>query len=117
MSDLGSIERIITSLNMHLFGNKLPRLKLRVHDAPREATGICWPERNTISLRRDALDFPQAALCRLLCHEMAHAATRNEPEHHGVRWERQMRRCGLDPLTEAIAPYGQLDIWMREHRW
>jgi hypothetical protein len=119
MSDLSAIERIIASLNAHLFGGRLPRMKLRVHDEPSEALGICWPSRNVISLRRDALDLGQRDLCAVLVHECCHQATSNErvPGDHGDRWQQAMRRSGVNPHSDAVMPYGPLDLWMRDHRW
>jgi hypothetical protein len=38
--------------------------------------------------------------------------TRNELTDHGARWQKEMRRCGLDPMGGALAYNSVLDQWI-----
>jgi SprT-like family protein len=84
------------------------------HGEGRDAWGVAYPELRRISLRRDAEYLRRHEQAALLVHELAHCATANEPEHHGERWERLMRRCGIEPRRgDAIVRGGPLWAWLR----
>jgi hypothetical protein len=122
---LAAVRTVVDSINRELFDGRLELtgLRLRWHDGgPNLAT--VWPADPT-SVRRPVLSLHRAwqdsgdhhRLCTVLVHELAHLATRNEPEHHGRRWERCMRNIGVDPHTGSVAAGSPMQRWLRMNRW
>lgn len=115
-----AIAAICDQLNADLFGGRLPKLReIKWHDDSDrpDAKATIWVEQRILSLHRDAADAPRSELIATLAHELAHLATRCEVEHHGVRWQRCMRRVGLDPRNGAIVWNGMVDKWLKVRGW
>ena len=118
MSDvaLEAIRKMAVAVDAMFFDGRLRARTLRIEWLPDNATALatCWPEQRKIAFWPDTLDARyRRRIVALVVHELAHLATRNEWDHHGLRWHRVMRRCGMDP-NGTIIPGGPMDSWLRQ---
>jgi hypothetical protein len=113
---LDGIRKIAIALDDAFFSSRLRAKTMRFGWLPDDyrATGSCWPEQREIAFRRDTIEGPfRRPLIALITHELCHAWTGAEVDHHGERWARAMRQRGVCPATTLIVPGGPTDIWLR----
>jgi SprT-like family len=111
-----AIRRLAEGLDADFFGSRLrvaDSVQLKWLAPGSGADGTCDPYRRIIRIDPNMLVNPcRRGLCVVLLHELCHLGTRNELTDHGPRWQKEMRRCGLDPMGGALAHNSPLDQWI-----
>jgi hypothetical protein len=114
--DIASLQLLSNTLARSVV--RMPPGRIAWHDDASDALGMANVQHRLITLRRDVEYLPRDMQAALLIHELCHCATRNEPEHHGLRWARLMRRCGVEPTRgDLVIRGGPLWAWLEAHRW
>jgi predicted SprT family Zn-dependent metalloprotease len=102
---------VVQALNHALFDGRLSkRISVAWHDTGPNAGATLGDQ---ISLHTDLLTQSRAKLFAVLVHELAHIATKNETEPHGIRWRSLMYRLGVEPDGGRVRHGGPLDLWIR----
>jgi hypothetical protein len=111
-----AVRRLGEGMDADFFGGRLrvaDTVKFKWLAPGSGADGTCDPYRRIIRIDPNMLVDPRRrGLCVVMLHEMCHLATRNELTDHGVRWQKEMRRRGLDPMGGALAYNSPLDQWI-----
>jgi Escherichia/Staphylococcus phage prohead protease len=106
------MQRVVESMNAHLFQGRLGPVRIKWHDTG--PLGTCVD--HTVSLHQDLL-MDRVRLFKVLAHELCHAYTWGETDDdHGRRWRKVMWNCGLNPHTGAVMTCGPFDNWQRSLR-
>jgi SprT protein len=84
----------------------------RIEFSPRltRSLGRCYPDRRLILISSHLEGAPDGLLQEVLCHEMAHLATRElhgrNVRPHGPEWKALMTSAGFEPRTRLPSPNG-----------
>jgi len=84
----------------------------RIEFSPRltRSLGRCYPDRRLIRISSHLEGAPDGLLQEVLCHEMAHLATRElhgrNVRPHGPEWKALMTSAGFEPRTRLPSPNG-----------
>jgi len=103
-----------TSLRLWLEAWNTPGLaaRTRIEISPRltRSLGRCYPDQRLIRIAAYLESAPDGLLQEVLCHEMAHLATRElhgrKARPHGPEWKALMQKAGFEPRTHLPAPNG-----------
>jgi predicted SprT family Zn-dependent metalloprotease len=97
---------------LHLWDVPQLEAKSRIEWSPRltRSLGRCYPDKRLIRIASYLESAPDGLLQEVLCHEMAHLATRElhgrKARPHGPEWKALMQKAGFEPRTHLPAPNG-----------
>ncbi|HEY7699333.1 MAG TPA: SprT family zinc-dependent metalloprotease [Vicinamibacteria bacterium] len=95
----------------------------RIEWSPRltRSLGRCYPDRRLIRISSHLEGVPDGLLQEVLCHEMAHLATRElhgrSVRPHGPEWKALMTSAGFEPRTRLPSPNGAAPPGKRHARY